>query len=60
VFDCFVIIMFPGKGKFGLGYDLLHHSPYCIIHEIVIEASKKLKSSKEILSGIIPKLDFDL
>jgi len=21
--------MFPGKGKFELGYDLLHHSAYC-------------------------------
>jgi len=22
--------MFPGKGKFEFGYDLLHHSAYCI------------------------------
>jgi len=35
--------MYPGKGKFG--YDLLRHSACCIVHEIVIEASKKLKSS---------------
>jgi len=41
--------MFLGKGKFGYGYgyDLLHHSAYCIVHEIVIEASKKFKSSKK-------------
>jgi len=37
--------MFPGKEKFEFGYDLLHHSAFCIVHEIVIEASEKLKSS---------------
>jgi len=39
--------MFPGKGKFEFGYGLLRHSAYCIEHEIVIEASKKFKSSKK-------------
>jgi len=43
--DCFVIIMVPRKEKFEFGYDLLRHSAFCIVHEIVIEASKKLKSS---------------
>jgi len=33
--------MFLEKGKFEFGYDLLRHSTYCIVHEIVIEASKK-------------------
>jgi len=37
--------MFPVKGKFG--YDILRHSACCIEHEIVIEASKKFKSSKK-------------
>jgi len=49
-FDCFVIIMFLGNGKFEFGYDLLHHGAYCnycIVHETVIEASKKFKSSKK-------------
>jgi len=44
--DYFVIIMYPGKGK-KFGYDLLCHSAYCIEHDIVIEASKKFKSSKK-------------
>jgi len=26
--DCFIIIMFPGKEKFEVGYDLLHHSAF--------------------------------
>jgi len=37
--------MFSGKEEFEFGYDLLRHSAYCIVHEIVIEASKKFKSS---------------
>jgi len=41
--DCFIMIMFLRKEKFG--YDLLRHSAFCIVHEIVIKASKKLKSS---------------
>jgi len=36
--------MFLEKGKFEFRYDLLRHSAYCIVHEIVIEASKKFKS----------------
>jgi len=39
--------MFPGKGKFEFGYDLLRHSAYCITCEIEIEASKKFKLSKK-------------
>jgi len=39
--------MFPGKGKFEFGYDLLRHSANCIVHEIVIEASKKFKLGKK-------------
>jgi len=39
--------MFPGKGRFEFGYDVLRHYAYCIVHEIVIEASKKFKSSKK-------------
>jgi len=36
--------MFLGKGKFE--YNLLRHSAYCIVHELVIiEASKTFKSS---------------
>jgi len=37
--------MFPGKEKFEFGYDLLRHSAFCIEHEILIETSKKFKSS---------------
>jgi len=39
--------MFPGKESLSLGNDLLRHSAYRIVHEIVIEASKKFKSSKK-------------
>jgi len=45
--DYFVIIMFPEKEKFELGYDILRHSTFCIVHEIVIEAFKKFKSDKK-------------
>jgi len=41
-----------GKGKFEFEYDLLRHSAYCIVrHEIVIEASKKFKSSMKYEAG---------
>jgi len=43
--DCFVIIMIPGREKFEFGYDLLRHSAFCTVHEIVIQAFKELKSS---------------
>jgi len=43
-FDCFVIIMLLGKGKFE--FDLLRHNAYCIVHEIIIEASKKFKEAR--------------
>jgi len=35
------------EGKFEFEYDLLRHIAYCIVHKIVIEASKKFKSSKK-------------
>jgi len=35
------------KEKFEFGYDLLRHSAFCIVYEIVIEVSKKFKSSKK-------------
>jgi len=40
--------MFLGKGKFEVGYDVLRHNAYCIVHEIVIEVSKKFKSRRNI------------
>jgi len=43
--DCFIIIMLPGKEKFEFGYAVLRHSAFCIVHENVIKASKKFKSS---------------
>jgi len=43
--DCFIIIMILGREKFEFGYDLLHHSAFCIVHEIVIKPFKELKSS---------------
>jgi len=39
--------MFLGKGKIEFRYDLLRHSAYCVVHKIVIEASKKIKSGKK-------------
>jgi len=39
--------MFPGERKVEFGYDLMRHSAYSIVYEIVIEASKKFKSSKK-------------
>jgi len=49
--DCFVIIIFMEKEKFQFGYDLLCHSAFRIVHEIVIEASKKFISSKKRSAG---------
>jgi len=44
--DCFVIIMFPGKESLSLDMIYCVTVHFCIIvHTIVIEASKKLKSS---------------
>jgi len=37
--------MFPKKEKFEFEYDLLRHNVYCIVHEIVIKASKNFKPS---------------
>jgi len=47
------------KEKFEFRYDLLRHSAYCIVHEIVIEA---LRSSNQVrnIKRDQPKLDFDL
>jgi len=44
--DCFVIIMFPRKEKLEFEYDLLRHSAFCILHEIVIEVSKTFNSNR--------------